>query len=81
MLLRLIVFTEWRELWQEMAVRIESFASVRLPYHTPDAELWQLCQTQQIVLITGNRNKAGPEALEAIIERSNTPTSLPVYPS
>ena len=36
------------------------------------------CQTQQIILITGNRNKAGPEALEAVIEQNNTPTSLPV---
>ena len=25
-----------------------------------------------------HRNKAGPEALEAVIERYNTPTSLPV---
>lgn len=77
-LLRLIGSTEWSELWQEMAVQIESFTSLGLPYNTPDAELWHLCQTRQIVLITGNRNKIGPEALEATIERSNTPDSLPV---
>lgn len=40
--------------------------------------LWQLCQAQQIILITGNRNKVGSQALESVIERENTPTSLPV---
>jgi hypothetical protein len=30
------------------------------------------------VLITGNRNQAGPTSLEAVIHTSNTPWSLPV---
>jgi hypothetical protein len=49
-----------------------------MPENTADATLWQFCQRQHIILITGNRNKAGTEALEAVIEQNNTPTSLPV---
>jgi hypothetical protein len=78
LLLRLLTSGEWHPIWTELAVRVESFASLGVPPHTPDVTLWRLCQQQHILLITGNRNKAGPEALEAVIERENTPTSLPV---
>jgi hypothetical protein len=77
-LLRLLTSAVWSEVWHELAIHVESFASLGLPENTSDATLWQFCQTQQILLITGNRNKAGPEALEAVIEQNNTPTSLPV---
>ena len=77
-LLRILTADEWREFWSELAYPIESFESLGLPYHTSDAELWQVCQARQIVLMTGNRSKAEPDALEAIIERCNTPSSLPV---
>lgn len=77
-LLRLLTSAEWYEVWQELAVRIESFAHLGLPVDSSDAELWRLCQAQQIILITGNRNRAGPEALEAVIAQYNTSTSLPV---
>jgi hypothetical protein len=77
-LLRLLISAEWRVLWTELAVRVESFASLELPVDTSDTELWSFCQTRQIVLITGNRNRDGPESLEAVIQAANTPTSLPV---
>ena len=59
-------------------LRVESFASLGVSANTPDATLWQLCQTQQIILITGNRNQEEPASLEATIQASHTPTSLPV---
>ena len=77
-LLRLLTSAAWFEIWHELAIRVESFASLELTENTSDAALWQFCQTWQIILITGNRNRAGPEALEAVIARNNTPTSLPV---
>jgi len=55
-LLRLLTSAEWHTLWAELAVRVASFSSLGVPTNTPDASLWQLCQTQQIILITGNRN-------------------------
>jgi hypothetical protein len=77
-LLRLLTSAAWSQVWHELAIRVESFASLGLPENTSDATLWQFCQTQQIILITGNRNKAGTDALEAVIARNNTPTSLSV---
>jgi len=77
-LLRLLTSVAWYEVWHGLAMRVESFASLGLSENMSDAALWQFCQTQQIILITGNRNKAGTDALEAVIERNNTPTSLPV---
>ena len=77
-LLRLLTSTEWRMLWTELKVHVESFVSLELSVDTPDADLWRLCQTRQIVLITGNRNQDGPESLEAVIQAENTPVSLPV---
>jgi len=77
-LLYLLTSAEWRVLWTELAVRVESFASLGLSVDTPDAELWRLCQTHQTALITGNRNHDGPESLEAVIQTANTLASLPV---
>jgi hypothetical protein len=77
-LLRLLISAAWHTLWTELAVRVESFTSLGVPANTPDASLWQLCQTRQIILITGNRNEEGPASLEATLQESNTPTSLPV---
>jgi len=79
LVLHLLMSPEWHALWTELAVRVESFASAGLSINTPDATLWQFCQRQQIILITGNRNEDGPESLEAVLQGSNTPASLPVF--
>ena len=76
-LLRVLTSAEWHALWTELAVHVESFASLGMPTHAPDAILWQFCQTQHIILITGNRNEDGPASLEATLQVSNTPSSLP----
>ena len=77
-LLRVLTAAEWHVLGTDLAVRAESFASLGMPTHAPDAILWQFCQTQHIILITGNRNEDGPASLEATLQVSNTPSSLPV---
>lgn len=78
-LLRLLTSPAWQPLWAELAVRVESFATLGLPTQTTDAVLWQSCQARNILLITGNRNEEGPESLEATLRAANTPTSLPVF--
>jgi len=78
MLLHLLLSREWREVWEELAMPVESFATLGLSPNISDAALWQFCQAQQIVLLTGNRNHEGPESLEAIIRNATTPESLPV---
>jgi hypothetical protein len=77
-LLRLLNAPPWRELWSELAIPVESFMSLGVPTNVPDVELWQVCQAQEIVLITGNRNQEDSASLEATIQTANTPESLPV---
>jgi len=53
-LLKILDSGDWRELWNEIAVSVESFSTLQVSYAARDAELWQLCQDRQIVMITGN---------------------------
>ena len=77
-LLQLLKSEEWRALWDDLTYNIESFESLGIPYNTSDLDLWRICQERQIVLITGNRNKVGPDSLEHTIQQFNAPSRLPV---
>ena len=68
----------WRDLWHELSLTVERFSTLGLSRNSPDALIWRMCQQNQLVLITGNRNKDGNDSLEAIIRAENLPTSLPV---
>ncbi len=68
----------WREIWDGLGLSVVNFRNVGLPYNASDAVIWTTCQREGLVLITGNRNKRGPDSLEAVIERENQPDSLPV---
>jgi len=45
----------WRDLWIELNCSLETFPSLDLPRDATDAVVWEACQNQQVVLITGNR--------------------------
>jgi hypothetical protein len=77
-LLRIMRTTPWQEFWDELDLEIASFTSLGLPPDASDSALWQACQSQDIVLITANRNKDGEDSLEATIATQNQPDSLPV---
>ena len=77
-LLNLCRSDEWREIWLSLNLTIRTFAELSLESSASDAEIWQVCQRKQIVLITGNRNKTGADSLEETIRVHGTPTSLPV---
>jgi len=68
----------WRELWFDLDISIESLESLGLHADSPDAAIWRTCQEQALILITANRNAAGPESLEMVIRAENQPDSLPV---
>jgi hypothetical protein len=70
---------DWREFWAEVRVPVLFFPDVGLPPDAPDAEVWGLCQDRRLVLITGNRNLEGPDALEAVLRSLGTAESLPVF--
>lgn len=40
--------------------------------------MWRKCQSNQLILVTANRNAKGQDSLEATIRQLNTPDSLPV---
>jgi hypothetical protein len=69
---------EWRDIWSSLNLTVRTFGELSLDVSVPDAELWHMCQREQIVLVTGNRNKTGPDSLETTIEAHGTPNSLPV---
>jgi hypothetical protein len=58
---------------------LRTFRDVGLPPAASDAVIWHVCQQQQIILLTANRNAIGSESLEATLRACNTPDSLPVF--
>src|SRR5215813_3349874 len=52
---------------------------VRLFHESWRRDVWEVCQRTHVVLLTANRNDAGPESLEATIQQHNTTESLPVF--
>lgn len=77
-LLQLLHSEAWREFWISLDLSVSTFAELSLAADVADSDLWRTCQKEQIVLITGNRNKESSDSLEATIQSHNTPTSLPV---
>ena len=69
---------EWLDLWRAMDCSVESFSGLGLATNLPDSEVWKFCQENQIVLVTGNRNRDDESSLEATMERENTAECLPV---
>ena len=67
----------WRDVWNALGLAVFSFPTQTLPYDASDELIWRTCQREQLVLITGNRNKRGPDSLEAVIQRENQASSLP----
>ncbi|MCG6940921.1 MAG: hypothetical protein LJE69_06695 [Thiohalocapsa sp.] len=61
-----------------MAVAVYTFADLRLATDASDAAVWECCQANEVVLITGNRNDDGPTSLESTIRRCGKDTCLPV---
>lgn len=55
-----------------------TFTDVGLSIDSSDRDVWRFAQKQQLILLTGNRNKDGEDSLEQTIRNENMPTSLPV---
>lgn len=61
-----------------MPIRVVGFADVGLPIESNDRVVWRFVQTQQMLLLTDNRNMEGENSLEQTIREENSPTALPV---
>ena len=55
-----------------------AFESLGLARDAADKLVWQRCQERDVVLVTANRNRRGPDSLEETIRTLNTRQSLPV---
>jgi hypothetical protein len=69
----------WANFWQALGLILRHFDSVELSASATDLELWSVCQAEQLILITDNRNLGSEDSLETTIRRNNTPESLPVF--
>jgi hypothetical protein len=54
------------------------FGNVGLAPTTPDSQVWQFCQTNQMLLLTANRNADGADSLEMVSRNANKSDSLPI---
>ena len=60
-------------------VRLLLFSDVGLPFNADDEVVWQLCQEENYLLLTGNRRTVdGEDSLELTIRRLYAPNILPV---
>lgn len=65
--------------WLELVnIRFVGFEEVGLFANSSDRLVWQFTQTNQMILLTANRNMKGKDSLEQVIREANTATSFPV---
>ena len=69
----------WTEFWQCIELVLFRFEDVGLSTSATDLEVWTVCQAEELILITDNRNLDFEDSLEATIRRNNTPECLPVF--
>ena len=69
----------WADFWQALGLVLRRFEDIGLSESSTDLEVWNVCQAEQLILITDNRNLDSEDSLEATIRRNNTPASLPVF--
>lgn len=70
---------DWAEFWAVLGLILKCFEDVGLSPNSTDLEIWRICQAEQLILITDNRNLDGPDSLEATIRQHNQPDCLPVF--
>lgn len=77
-LISLIESGTWQSIWRELNIECATFTEVGLASDAKDSTIWQFCQMEGYVLITGNRNEDDADSLQATIRARNTVQSLPV---
>jgi hypothetical protein len=68
----------WAEIWQELDCVFCTFEDFDLADDASDMVIWQVCQANEVLLITGNRNAESAESLEMTIRKHGAADSLPV---
>jgi predicted nuclease of predicted toxin-antitoxin system len=55
-----------------LPIRFFTFKEVNLPMDCSDRFVWKFAQTNQMILITANRNMKGSDSLEQTMREENT---------
>jgi len=65
--------------WLELVnLEFTTFHEIGLPLDISDREVWRFAQTNNMILITNNRNMKDVDSLEQTLRDENRPNSLPV---
>ena len=65
--------------WLEfLSICFVTFEEVGLPMDASDRLVWHYAQTNQMMILTANRNMKGEDSLEQVIREENATGSLPV---
>lgn len=59
-------------------IRFITFDEINLAVNSDDRVVWQLAQSNQMILLTANRSMKGENSLEQVMREEITPASLPV---
>ena len=57
----------WAELWQALRLVLHRYENIGLSGSSTDLEVWNVCQAEQLILITDNRNLNSENSLESTI--------------
>lgn len=69
----------WAEFWSNLELSLVTFADVGLTETSTDLEIWQICQAEQLIFITDNRNADTEDSFAIAIQEHNTPDALPIF--
>jgi len=61
-----------------LPIRFITFDEMMLPVNSDDRVVWQLAQSNQMILLTANRSMKGKTSLEQVMREEITSASLPV---
>ena len=67
-----------RELWQSLEFEFFEFSDVGLDVTSSDRTVWHRAQSDEMLLITANRNARDDDSLQAVIDEQNAADSLPI---
>jgi hypothetical protein len=59
-------------------IQLMTFEDVGLPADSNDRVVWRFAQTNEMLLLTANRNAKGEDSLEQVMREENQPTSFPI---
>jgi hypothetical protein len=59
-------------------IRLVTFQNIDLPSNSDDRVVWRFAQSNQMLLLTANRNAKGEDSLEQVMREENEPTSFPI---